>query len=262
MILVEARNLKELWDKLNELLRIEKDLVPNKKGTGYNHRGEYYIHLYDLYFQIESDRAADLYLEELGYASSGAKITHLLHKYLDPDLVRKWISFIKKAITERPEVFGEIYLATKVQTKAKGGCIVGFLYRGVPPTLIVYSRSIEMPAKGAADVLLVSALSRLIRKTLKLDRLTIKWFTTSLVLPSRRAFIYRVYKWPEEVKFKNPEFQKYLDDGWNKYYITDYQFSYSANKRTKALFLKKKDGTLTRTMGAHQFYLALKEYIQ
>lgn len=262
MKLVRADNLTELWHKICDILVNSNDLVPGKNGKGYNHRGEFYIHPYDFCFEVKSSRAPDLYLEELGYASSGAKITVLLHKYLDPEQVKIWRDFVVKVVTERPEVFGEIYLATKVQHKEKGGCIIGFMYRGVPdPTLIVVSRSIEMPAKGAADVLLISALARLISEALSLPDIKVMWITTSIVLPSRRAFIYRVYKYPEKVIFRNKEFQAYLDEGWKKYYLTDYEFSYAANAKTKDLLLRKKAGKLKKTLDVNVFYQRLVEYL-
>jgi len=262
MRLVKAPNMTALFHRLCDVLVNSEDLVPGKDGKGYNHRGEFYIHPYDFFCVVQSAKAPDLYLEDFGYASNGAKITHLMKKYLDPEAVRTWRDFTKKVVTERPEVFGEIYLATKVQHKEKGGCVTGFMYRGVPdPTLIVLSRSMEMPAKAAADVLMIASLARLMCKTLGLPDIKVHWFTTSIVLPSRRAFIYRVYKWPEEVVFKNEQFQKYLDDGWAKYYLTDYEFSYAANQKTKELFLKKKAGTLKHTLDADAFFDRLEDYI-
>lgn len=260
---LKADNLTDLWHQFCDTLVNEEKLVPGKNGKGYNHRGEFYIHPYDFFCVTKSSAAPDLYLEELGYSPNGAKITHLMKKYLDPDQVRTWRDFIKKVVTERPEVFGEIYLATKVQHKEKGGCITGFMFRGVPvPTLIVVSRSIEMPAKGAADVLLISALARMICDTLELPDVRIHWFATSIVMPSRRAFIYWVYKFPAKVKFKNLEYQHYLEEGWKKYYLTDYQFSYAANQKTKDLLLRKKAGKLTHTLGAEVFYQRLQEYVE
>jgi hypothetical protein len=98
-------------------------------------------------------------------------------------------------------------------------------------------------------------------QTLGLPDIKVHWFTTSIVLPSRRAFIYWVYRWPEKVVFKNEQFQQYLEDGWRKYYLTDYQFTYSANQKTKELFLKKKAGKLKHTLDADAFFARLEEYI-
>jgi hypothetical protein len=258
--------MAELFQKLCKAMENENDITL-KNGKPDKHRGEYYIHPYDYWMESSSIEAPGLFLEDVGYSGKGSKIRHLMGKYLDPVKVNEWLEFIEKVCTERPEVRGEIYLPTKVQTKTKGGCLVGFMYRhtglkGTQPTMVVISRSIEMPAKAMADILLISALSRLICERLGLDGMRVLWYTSSIVMPSRRAYIYLIYKWPEKVKFAHPLYQKYIEDGWKKYYLSDFEFSYSTNIRTKEFFLRKKAGKLEHNLGTEAFLQKLKEYIQ
>lgn len=263
MNIIPAKNLKDLWDQLCEILRLHPDLVP-KKGGGFNFRGDYYIHLYDLFFEVESHRCPSLYLEELGYAASGSKITNLLGKYLDIDWTNKWLEFITTCMEGSPDVAGDILLNTKPQGKRAmpGGCITSLVYRGAPkPMLTVISRAIEMPTKGAADMLLVSAICELLCDLLDLYDMKVQWYFSSAWTRTRTSFYYVIYKWPEKVKFANPLFQSYLDKGWNKYYLSDYEFSYSANKRAKQLFLNKKDGKITKTCGTSKVYETLQKYL-
>lgn len=267
MKLIKAANMTELFHLLCKDLENENDITLNTDGKPDKHRGEYYIHPYDYWMTSKSSEAPGLYLEDIGYSSNGGKIRHLLGKYLVPEQVAEWVQFIQKVCIERPEVRGEVYLQTKLQTKTKGGCLAGFMYRhsglkGPRPTMIVISRSIEMPAKMMADILLVSALCRLVCEALSIKDMRIQWYTSSVVMPSRRAYLYLIYRWPEKVKFVHKLYQKYLEDGWEKYYLSDFEFSYSTNIRTKEFFLRKKAGTLEHNLDADAFLRKLKEYIR
>ncbi len=262
----KAKNLTELWKQLCKDVENETDITL-KDGKPDKHRGEYYIHPYDYWMDSASGKAPGLFLEDIGYSAKGAKIRHLMGKYLDASLVNDWINFIAKVCTERPEVRGEVYLQCKVSAKAKGGCLAGFMYRhtgpiGPDPTLIVISRSVEMPAKAMADVLLISSLSQLICETLGIDDLRIQWYTSSVVMPSRRAYLYVIYKWPKKVRFGNKLYQEYIKAGWKKYYLSDFKFSYSTNIRTKDFFIRKREGKLTHNLGEDKFYEALREYLK
>jgi hypothetical protein len=260
----QATNLKDLWDQLGVILKDHPTLVP-KKGGGFNFRGDYYIHLYDLFFEVESSLCPRLYLEDLGYASSGAKTTNLLGKYLDIEWTNKWIDFIVECMEGSPDVAGDILLNTKPQGKRAmpGGCITSLIYRGAPkPMLTVISRAVEMPTKGAADMLLISAICELLCDRLDLADMKVQWYFSSAWTRTRTSFYYVIYKWPEKVVFANPLFQAYIDKGWQKYYLTDFEFSYSANQRAKKLFLNKQAGTLTKICGAHKVYETLEKYLK
>ena len=258
-----ASNLKEVWDQLMETLRLHPYLVP-KKGGGFNFRGDFYIHLYDLWFNSKSSRCPKLFLEELGYSSNGAKVRNLLKKYIDPVMMNKWLNFITTCMEGSPDVAGDILLNTrKGHKEMPGGCMTSFLYRGAPePMLTVISRAVEMPTKGAADILLVSAICSLLCDRLDLVDMKVQWYFSSAWTRTRTSFYYLIYKWPEKVEFANPMFQAYLDKGWNKYYLTDYEFSYMDNKRAKALFLNKKAGKLNPVVGVARVQEALEKYLK
>lgn len=261
-----GKNMTGIWKELCKSMENETNITLGMDGQPTKHRGEYYIHPYDYFMFADSVEAPGLYLEDVGYSTSGAKMRGLLSKYLDEDQVKNWLKFIKKVFNERPEVRGEIYLQTKLQTKVKGGCLVGFMYRhsgdhGVEPTLIVISRSIEMPAKAMADILLISALGKLLCRVLNIKDLRVQWYTTSVVMPGRRAYLYVIYKWPKKVRFANKLYQDYINKGWAKYYLSDFEFSYSTNIRTKKFFERKRAGELKRVSDFQAFYRKLLEYI-
>jgi len=257
-------NLTEAFDLLCERLRTHPHLV-KRAGGGFNFRGDYYIHLYDLFLKSRSCRAPGLFLEDLGYSVKGSKITSLLSKYIDIETTEKWLDFIKDGTGETPDVPGDAILNTKTQIKRlmPGACITAFLYRGVPrPSLTVISRSVEMPTKGGADVLLISAVAQLLCNRIGLEDIPIRWFITSIFTRTRTASYYTIYKWPKKVVWTNKDFQAYVDRSWRKYYLTDYEFSYSANKRAKQFFLNKKAGKLTHLMDDKLFYKKLEGYLK
>ena len=261
---IKVDNLFELWEHLCGRLRDHPDLVP-KAGGGFNFRGDFYIHLYDLMFKIKSSHVPGLYLDHLGYSPKGSKIRHLIGKYLDIDITNQWLDFIESVMKNSPDVAGDILLNTKPQGRRMmpGGCINSFIYRGAPrPSLMVISRSIEMPTKGAADMLLVSAICQLLCDRVDVKDISIRWFFSSAWTRTRTSFYYKIYKWPKKVKFANELFQQYLEKGWEKYYLTDYEFSYNANVRAKDLFLRKKAGELTSVLDKDFFYNKLKEYLE
>jgi len=119
-----------------------------------------------------------------------------------------------------------------------------------------------MPTKGAADVLLISAICQLLCDRLEIRRIPIHWFITSAWTRTRTANYYIIYKYPEPVIWANPAFQAYSKRGWEKYYLTDYEFFYNANKRAKQLFLAKKAGKLTSVLDENFFYERLEEYLK
>lgn len=261
---IKVDNLFDLWEHLCERLRDHPYLVP-KAGGGFNFRADYYIHLYDLYFEVKYSSVPGLYLDHLGYSPKGAKVKNLMSKYLDISITNQWLDFITDVMQNSPDVAGDILLNTRPQGKRMmpGGCINSFLYRGAPrPALMVISRSVEMPTKGAADMLLVSSICQLLCERLNVKNIPIRWFFSSAWTRTRTSFYYKIYKWPKKVKFANELFQQYLEKGWEKYYLTDYEFTYNANIRAKTLFLKKKAGELTSELDEKFFYEKLKEYLK
>jgi hypothetical protein len=229
----------------------------------YNFRGDIYLHIYDLFFEIESRRCPGLYLDELGYAANGAKVGVLLRKYLDIEWTHIWLDFITTMVAAHPDVAGDIILNTKRPKAGQGGCINSFIFRNAPyPVVTVITRAMEIPTKGMADTLLVSALTRLLCERLKLKDIKVQWYFSSAWTRTRTAYYYVIYKWPEVVHFASLDFQEYLDKGWKKYYLTDYEFSYSANIRAKQLFLNKKAGKVTRECGIDKFYTIMEKYLE
>ena len=262
---LHSKNLADLWHQLCKVMEDEPEVTMGDDGKPHSKSGGgYFLHPYDYWMESDSSEVPKLALEEIGYMKQKAR--HLLGRYLEPEQVRSWVKFIEQVCKDSPAVKGEIYLQTKVQPKAKGGCLAGFMYRhrgmdGPEPTLIVISRSIEMPGKAMADVMLISALCRLISETLGVPDLKIQWYTPSIVMPSKRAYLYIIYKWPKKVKFACKLFDDYLKKGWNKYYLTDFQFSFATNVRTKKFFIRKQEGKVTHEVTADKFYQVLKEYI-
>lgn len=265
MIIIKTKNLFESWNKLCDLLVHWPNLVPKKEG-GFNFRGDFYLHAYDLFFEINSRDCSGIYLEEMGYSSKDSKIKHLLSRYLDPVSTNKWIDYIVERMKITPDVYGELPFRTKehwTKREMAGGCISDLMFRGAPePTLVVITRAMEMPTKGLGDVMFVSALSGLICERLAIPDIKIKWYMASAWTRSRTANYYAIYKWPEKVVWANKDFQEHFDRGWNKYYLSDYQFSYNANIRAKQLFLNKKSGKLKKEIGVERFRVVLDEYLK
>lgn len=262
MLSIKTRNLTTLWTDLMEVLRENPNLVPN--GKGFNFRGDFYIHIYDVMFRVKHSTAPGLFLEDVGYSSRGSKIISLIGHYLESDQVNKWITYIKENTDKNPHVAGDILLRTKQQVKKEipGGCITSLVYRAAPePHLTVLSRSIEMPTKGMADMLLVSSICRLLEDRLGVKDISIRWYFLSAWTRTRTAFYYVINQWPNEVKFENSLFQAYLDKRWKKYYLSDYEFSFQANIRAKLFYTNKRDGLLTHELDEDAFYVRLKEYL-
>lgn len=262
---IRVDNLAEVWHTLCDRLRDHPDLVP-KAGGGFNFRGDYYLHLYDIFFRAKSQACPGLYLEDMGYSTKGSKITHLISRYLEPDATNKWLDYIVERMNSTPDVYGEIPFRTRehyTKREMAGGCISDFMFRGAPiPTLVVVTRAMEMPTKGMGDVIFVSAMSQMICNRLGIKRIRIHWYFASAWTRSRTANYYAIYKYPEPVVWANEDFQEHFEKGWNKYYLSDYEFSYNANIRAKDLFLKKKAGKLTRKIDSEFFYQRLEEYLK
>lgn len=262
MQIIGARNLKDLWNQLWKMIQYHPTPVMNANGS-YNFRGDIYLHLYDIFFQVRSSTCPNLYLEDIGYSPNGAKVRVLLGKYLNIEWTNQWLDFITEMVAAHPDVAGDIIMNTKKQKTGQGGCINSFIFRNAPePVITIITRAIEMPTKGMADVLLVSAVSKLLCQRLELEDIKIQWYFSSAWTRTRTAYYYVIYRWPRKVHFASKDFQKYLDKGWDKYYLSDYEFTYSANIRAKQLFLRKQAGDLTHNVGEDFFYRKLKEYLR
>lgn len=262
MIQTKLKNLAEVWHVLCDELRDYPYLVP-KDGGGFNFRGDYYIHIYDLFFEVESSKCPGLFLEDVGYSSKDSKIKHLISRYLDIEATNKWLNYIVERMTTTPDVYGELPFRTKehyTKREMAGGCISDFMFRGAPePTLLVMTRAMEMPTKGMGDIMFVSAMCKAIIQRLKIPDIKIKWYMASAWTRSRTANYYAIYKWPQPVIWGNKDFQEHFDKGWHKFYLSDYEFSYNANKRAKDLFLRKQAGKLVRSVGAKRFHKVLED---
>lgn len=265
MLHTKVENLAQLWLTLCEELRNHPTLVP-KAGGGFNFRGDYYIHIYDLFWEINTSYVPGLVLEDVGYSSTDSKINHLISRYLDHDQFVKWLDYIVERMTATPDVYGELPFRTKehwTKREMAGGCISDMMFRGAPqPTLVVVTRAMEMPTKGLGDMMFVSAVCKAIQARLFMPEIKIKWYMASAWTRSRTANYYAIYRWPKPVVWENKDFQAHFIRGWEKYYLSDYEFSYNANKRAKALFLAKKAGTLQRKIGANRFHIVLEEWIK
>jgi hypothetical protein len=241
------------------------DLVP-KSGGGFNFRGDYYIHIYDVFLEIKSHECPELCLEDMGYSSTDSKIKHLLSRYLNSNKTVKWLEYIRERMEVTPDVYGELPFRTQehyTKREMAGGCISDLMFRGAPePTLVVVTRAMELPTKGLGDVMFVSAICRAILARTGCESIRIKWYLASVWTRSRTANYYAIYKWPEEVHWENKDFQEHFERGWNKYYLSGYEFSYNDNKRAKQYFLKKKSGKLQRKIDEHRFYQILEEYLE
>jgi hypothetical protein len=265
MLHTKVNNLAGLWKTLCEELRDYPYLVP-KAGGGYNFRGDYYIHIYDLFWEVESCFVPGLCLEDVGYSSTNSKINHLISRYLDHDATVKWLNYIVERMKVTPDVYGELPFRTKehwTKREMAGGCISDLMFRGAPePTLVVVTRAMEMPTKGMGDMMFVSAMAKVICRMLAIPDMKIKWYMASAWTRSRTANYYAIYKWPQPVVWSNKDFQEHFKKGWEKYYLSDYEFSYNANKRAKKLFLDKKAGTLQRKINSNRFLSVLEDFLQ
>lgn len=262
---IKVDNLADVWNGLCNRLRDHPHLVP-KDGGGFNFRGDYYIHIYDLFIETKTHRCSDLYLEDMGYSSKGSKITHLISRYLEPAPTNKWLDYIVERMNTTPDVYGELPFRTRehyTKREMAGGCISDLMFRGAPkPTLIVVTRAMEMPTKGLGDMFFISAMGQAICNRLNILNVQIKWYMASAWTRSRTANYYAIYKYPKPVIWANKDFQEHFDRGWKKFYLSDYEFSYNANVRAKQLFLKKKAGKLTHNLDDSVFYRRLEEYLK
>lgn len=261
MKLIQTKNLTDVWMRINELLRNHPTLTPNKRG--FNFRGDYYLNLEDIYFEAESHIAPGLFLEDLGYTSG--KINNLLRRYLDPQQVREWLNTLEYFSSgTRSYIRGNVMLPTIINNhKPQGGCISGFVIRTPihSASMTILSRSAEAPTKSMGDILLSAALSQLVCDRLGLKSLPIRWYFVGIYTRTRTAFYDVIYNWPKKRPFINHDFQEYLDRGWEKFYLSDYEFSYSASKRAKACLRAKQAGTLPHTLDSDYVYRRLLEYI-
>lgn len=265
MVRIKVDNLAEAWHELCASVRDHPYVVPNDKGK-FNFRGDYYIHLYDFFVETKRHDCPNLYLEDMGYTSHGSKATHLTGRYLDVETANRWIDYIVECVAATPYVRGEIPIRTKehyTKRPMAGGCITDMFYRQAPkPTLIIISRSMEVPTKAMGDIFFISSIARLICERVGLQNLRIKWYLASVWTRTRTANYYLIYNWPKKVKWASPHFQEHVDKGFQKYYLSDeHEFTYHANIRAKTLFIKKRSGTLKRVTDVEAFYKKVKEYL-
>lgn len=255
MINIEAKNLADGW------LRVNKTLVslPNTVKPDWNTtKREYYLHLYNVVMTCQSSRAPGLYLEAIGYAYGGGKIKHLISHYLDLDSMRTWLA----EITRWQHRDTPYFMAAKESGKEfPGSCLIGFSFRLTPePHLLMLSRAVEMPHKGAADALLCSAIAQCLEDRLKLSvPLQCTWIMDTAWVTSRTARLFLIYQYPHLVRYHNNLFQKGMQEGWEKYFLKGEKLTYSSGRKMQEFFSEKQAMHIPTKLGDEFFHQRLEE---
>jgi len=220
---------------------------------------EYYLGLTMVAMTIKFPLKETLYLEDLGYSSKGSKTKHLLSHYLDKERTIEWLNEISKWEHRDTPYF----LPTKEPAERyPGNCLIGFDFRLTPkPSLLVISRAVEMPAKGGADLIFFSGLSKIICDLLSLDNLELTWYIDMAWVTSRTARFFLIQQHPKTVVYKNSVFEKGLKAGWDKFFLGDQKFSYSAGKFMQKYWKQKRDGLVRRTLSTNHFSKEILNYI-
>jgi len=255
-VMAVVDNLTDGWLSLNKTFTHVESPELMKWNTA---KREYYLSVRNVLLCSKTSLAPDFYLEDLGYSANGGKIKNLMGKYLDVQAMRTWLEEIARWQNRDTPYF----LPAKDTGKLPGSCLIGFSFRLTPaPHLLMLSRAVEMPHKGGADLLLMSGIARIIEERMALSEpLGCTWMMDTAWVTSRTARLFLIYQYPREVRYKNEIFHKGMIEGWQKFFIDGQPLSFSTGRKMQQFFEQKKSGTLTRGMGAEQFYNKLKEVL-
>jgi hypothetical protein len=253
MLIINECNIKNGWMALNKIFVQQDDSAWINWNTT---KCEYYLGLRDVYLMCESI-AGDFCLEDIGYSTSGTKVTNLVHKYLDKERTNQWLDEITRWKNRDTPYF----LPTKESDERyPGNCLIGFNFRLSPkPHLSVISRAVEMPHKGGADLLFFSGLARILRERLEINNIELGWYMDAVWITSKTARVFLIQQYPKKVVYQNEVFQKGVKEGWDKFFLSSGKMT--GHNRMQKFFQDEKAGTNPRTINGFTFYKSIKEYL-
>lgn len=260
MIKLTVDNMQEAYTAANFLFTNLSSV--DYKPTHNVFRNDHFLNAFNIVIVSRSHKN-EIVLEELGYTKS--KILHLCKSYLDPVEYTSWIKQIEEVTENYGRVDSDIGLQTTRNSRhSNGPCLFGFSFRShINPVLTVYSRSIELPQKYGADMLLISAMAQHIADTIGVENIKVIWYISSARIKSRVANFFRLYTYPyTQYTFTNPEFQAHIDKQWNNI-LADQEKKVTFSKLVKLQEEYKRvvideEQPATRS-GTQEFLVRLKE---